>query len=160
MLGVHHDEWLTIIWNKHRLHYVFKDLRLLMTVPVWFWRKQERKGPQHKGSLFLGRDKSEVSFWIFNILQGTKQSYSGPVSEFFFFFFWGEGCGGVLRGSVNCCMLFSQLLCGFVWVASTKKPGKSINLRRNTSYARCGTWKKKETSKGLLVLRAPRVQTV
>lgn len=46
-------------------------------------RKKRRGGGgggEHKGSLFSGRDKSEVSFWIFNILQGTKQSYSGLVS--------------------------------------------------------------------------------
>lgn len=42
--------------------------------------KRRGGGGEHKGSLFSGRDKSEVSFWIFNILQGTKQSYSGLVS--------------------------------------------------------------------------------
>lgn len=48
---------------------------MTMTV-LWF---KERMGGWHKGSLF-GLDKSGVSFWIFNILQGTQQSYSSLVS--------------------------------------------------------------------------------
>lgn len=66
-----------------------KKLRLLCyddsTSMVLKREGKRRGGRQHKGSLFLGRDKSEVSFWIFNILQGTKQSYSSLVSGFFFF---------------------------------------------------------------------------
>lgn len=58
---------------------------------------ERRGGRQHKGSLFLGRDKSEVSFWIFNILQGTKQSYSSLVSGIFFF--W---VGGWVGGHATC----------------------------------------------------------
>lgn len=159
MPGVHHDEWLTIIWNKHRLHYVFKDLHLLMTVPVWFWRKQERKGPQYKASLFSGRDKSEVSFWIFNILQGTKQSYSGPVSEFFFFFFEGRGVEACYVGLwivacflVNCCVALRESL-----------PPKNLgnqSICEEIPLMPDVALEKKKTSKDLLVLRAPRVQTV
>lgn len=35
----------------------------------------------------FGQDKSEVSSWISNILQGTKQSYSSLVSGISFLFF-------------------------------------------------------------------------
>lgn len=102
---------------------------------------KRRGGRQHKGPLFSGRDKSEVSVWTFNILQGTKRSYSGLVSEFFFFE-W--------RGLEACYVCLWIVACFLVncYVASREslppKPGKSINLRRNTSYARCGTWKKKD----------------
>lgn len=71
------------------------------------------EGGSIRAFLFAGRDKSEVSFWTFNILQGTKQSYSGLVSEVFFLFFKWGGLRGLLCVSVNCCMLLSQLLCGF-----------------------------------------------
>lgn len=43
-------------------------------------RKGRSRGWQHKGSLSLRR---ELSYWIFNILQGTKQSYSSLVSGIF-----------------------------------------------------------------------------
>lgn len=72
-------------------------------------RVKRRGGGEHKGSLFSGRDKSEVSFWIFNILQGTKQSYSGLVSGTGG---W-RGAKGLLSVSVDGCMLLSDLLCGF-----------------------------------------------
>lgn len=51
-------------------------------VSRWRWQFSGLKrgwGGRHKGSLF-GLDKSGVSFWIFNILQGTQQSYSSLVS--------------------------------------------------------------------------------
>lgn len=126
------------------------------TSMVLMHERKRRGGRQHKGSLFSGPDKSEVSFWIFNILQGTKQSYSGLVSEFSFLGGGGLGCRGLIHVSVNCCMLLSQLLCGFAWVASTKT--WEINLWRNTSCARCGTWGKKglpciRDSKGLNIIK-------
>lgn len=46
---------------------------------------EEKRRAVAQGLFVLGRDKSEVSFWIFNILQGTKQSYSSLVSGFVFF---------------------------------------------------------------------------
>ena len=75
---------------------------VMMTVPVWLLKREGKKrgGRQHKGPLFLGRDKSEVSFWIFNILQGTKQSYSSLVSGFF-----GGGGGGAQRLATCVCEL-------------------------------------------------------
>lgn len=95
---------------------------------------KRRGGRQHKGPLFSGRDKSEVSVWTFNILQGTKRSYSGLVSEFFF---WAEGFRGLLCVSVNCCMLLSQLLCGFAWVASTKTWEINQSAKK---YLLCQMW--------------------
>lgn len=82
------------------------------TAIVFIKRGKGRSGGwQHKGSLSLGR---ELSYWIFNIPQGTKQSYSslvsGLFSSFFFFFLEGLGSRVSLSVSVNCCMLLSQLL--------------------------------------------------
>lgn len=109
------------------------------------WEGKRRGGRQHKGSLFLGRDKSEVSFWIFNILQGTKRSYSSLVSGLFFF--WkGRGAGAcyvclwiVACFLVNCCVacvsrfqqsLGNQSICGEIPlmpdVALGKKELKSL----------------------------------
>lgn len=72
--------------NKHGQYYVFIEAAFVVfddsTSMGFKWEGERRGGRQHKGSLFSRRDKSEVSFWIFNILKGTKQSYSGLVSEF------------------------------------------------------------------------------
>lgn len=96
-------------------------------VSRWRWQFSGLKrgwGGRHKGSLF-GLDKSGVSFWIFNILQGTQQSYSSLVS------------GSLARRREHreqrftkwvCCIvewLFRAIAEWFAWVAPTK-PGKSI----------------------------------
>lgn len=114
-------------------------------VSRWRWQFSGLKrgwGGRHKGSLF-GLDKSGVSFWIFNILQGTQQSYSSLVS------------GSLARRREHreqrftkwvCCIvewLFRAIAEWFAWVASNK--AWQINLWRNATQARCATTPQKET---------------
>lgn len=70
--------------NIHMLSYVFSGEYLLChddstSMGLRLERKRERREAA-QGLFVFGQDKSEVSFWIFNILKGTKHSYSSLVS--------------------------------------------------------------------------------
>lgn len=107
------------------------------------------RGGRTKSLCFVDRINLRFPFWIFNIVQGNKCSYSSLSGLFFFFFPLRGGSGGLLHVSANCCMLLSQLLCGLCDFPLTMS-GKSINCwkeKKRNYFCQMWHWGKNKKKK-------------